>query len=820
MRRAAPWVACALGIVLLALLLPAFDPAQPDGYSITRAQAEAIADRQARRLGIPVDQAWKTVIWEEAGVLEKEFARDPARRSAANLDPVVGPRLSWFTVTYFRRGLEKRPEHGTVTVARDGRILGARKRARAEEPGAKPDGASLRQRADAFVRSTSLAGAPNPKFEDVRPTIQTGRIDHTFRYSVPTSFDTGAVGLYLHVYFIGDQFAGWNVIEEYRDGTQFRGEFGEGLVEVLIQYGVLFTLLLVLLVIYLRKYHAGEVGVGAGAFLFATALVLHILGITMSAAEQSVYSQFGGVEALHTAIALGGFQFLFYSIPMAVLVFLAWSVGESYARERWGEKLASFDAVIKREKLNATVGRAVLIGLLAAPALAAAALLPAWIGVKTGFVYPTSGPYTRNILFTSGGSFTVLTNAMVDAIGVTVLTFVLALAHRKRVLWLGILAALIIGTLLGAAETPVAPQIRQLLLGFGGVAACVAVFLASDLLAAAIALFAGTLILSFVPFLRAVQGDATTTPFLLLVIPFAALLAYAVAGLMSRRQVTYKYEDLAPHVRRIVERERVKAEIDAANRIQAALLPTEGPEISGASVASHYRSATEIGGDYFDFLPLPTGEIGLAFGDVAGHGLTSGIVMAMAKSALLVQIGYDSSPKRVMEVLNDTVIKTAPRRMMMTFFFGVLDPLAQQLRFSSAGHLDPYVFRAKEGTVRPLSAWGFPLGVRRRDPFKEITVQFEPGDRLILYSDGLIEAVDDDGEPFGFARFEKVLRDTGVQSANDIKRAILDSVKRFTRNRPPEDDQTLVVVSFKEIESVGLFREEAVAVVAGSALPN
>jgi sigma-B regulation protein RsbU (phosphoserine phosphatase) len=240
----------------------------------------------------------------------------------------------------------------------------------------------------------------------------------------------------------------------------------------------------------------------------------------------------------------------------------------------------------------------------------------------------------------------------------------------------------------------------------------------------------------------------------------------------------------------------VKAEIDAANRIQAALLPIESPKLSGASVASHYRAATEIGGDYFDFLPMPNGDIGIAFGDVSGHGLTSGIVMAMAKSALLVQVDVDPSPRTVMNVLNEIVIKTAPRRIMMTFFFGLLDPASQRLRFSSAGHLDPYVFRASKRKLEALSPWGFPLGVRRRDPFREHTVDFTPGDRLILYSDGLIEAIDDDGEPFGFERFERVLLDAGHLSAEEIKKTLLGSIRRFTRNRPPEDDQTLVVVSF------------------------
>jgi sigma-B regulation protein RsbU (phosphoserine phosphatase) len=189
----------------------------------------------------------------------------------------------------------------------------------------------------------------------------------------------------------------------------------------------------------------------------------------------------------------------------------------------------------------------------------------------------------------------------------------------------------------------------------------------------------------------------------------------------------------------------------------------------------------------------------VAFGDVSGHGLTSGIVMSMAKAALLVQVDYDPSPVRVMEVLNENVMRTAPKRILMTFFYGLLDVAAGELRFSSAGHLDPYLYRASQGRLEALSAWGFPLGVKRREPFREHVATFEPGDRLILYSDGLIEALGDDGEPFGFPRFESAIVQNGARSAAEIKQALLHSVKRFTRNRPAEDDQTLVVIGFEDV---------------------
>jgi hypothetical protein len=445
------------------------------------------------------------------------------------------------------------------------------------------------------------------------------------------------------------------------------------------------------------------------------------------------------------------------------------------------------------------VGRSLLRGALLAPAIAGGALLAGAIPLFTGMAWATGGGGTTGILFLGGPAFALL-QSMLDAIIVSIclLLFLLAWTHRRRVLWVGIVAATVLGAIMATTAPPIDPAMVRILFGFGGIVVAIAAFLAYDLLTAATALFGGTLITLVVPLLSVAEGPLARNLALTLSIPLVVIVAFAVVALLTKRHVLYTYEDLAPHVKRIIERERVKAEIDAANRIQAALLPLDAPRLAGATVSSHYRAATEIGGDYFDFLEQPTGEIGIAFGDVSGHGLTSGIVMSMAKSALLVQVDYDSSPRAVLEVLNDIVIRTAPRRILMTFFFGMLDPISQTLRFASAGHLDPYVYRAATGRLEALSSWGFPLGVRRREPFVEHMVSFQNGDRLVLYSDGLIEAIDDDGEPFGFDRFEQTILANGRLTAEEMKKALLAAVRKFTRNRPPEDDQTLVVVAFEE----------------------
>ena len=818
MKRFLPLIACLLGLAALFALLPLFDAPQPRNVRITRAGARELADAQARRLGVKVENTWSVVTWENHLLLEEEFRGKPELRRRAGLDPIVGPRMSAYHIAYFYRDRPKNVRAADVYVMPDtGAIIGARRSVPTEDPAPQFSDDEARREADRFLASRELPGVADPQFDSVLPTVRRNRVDRLVRYRVPHDFPTGNVAMYVGVYFIGNQFAGWMPLEEYADGSQFQGG-GFAVVGTIVQYGVVFTLLLILLVIFLRKYHAGEVGVRTASYLFGTVVVLSIAYNYLTVPALSINTGLGpGLDARATAAAWGTFKFIFYDLPVAVLVFFAWAVGESYARERWGERLASYDALLRRDWFNATVGRATLRGVLLAPLVAAAVYGAASIPLLLGWARPTLGG-TFEILGRGGPVAPVLTAAIDAARGaVVLLLFIIAFFARKRMLPLGFLLAAAVGSVWVIFKVPIDPMQQALLFGFGGIVAAAAIFLWYDLLTAANALFYGSLLVAFVPYLRVAEGQMGKMAWAALLVPLLFSLTIAAAGLMTGRETVYTYEDVAPHVRRIIERERVKAEIDAANRIQAALLPQSAPRLTGASVASHYRAATEIGGDYFDFLEMPTGEIGIAFGDVAGHGLTSGIVMSMAKSALLVQVDYDASPRAVLEVLNDIVIRTAPKRMMMTFFFGLLDGRAQTLRFSSAGHLDPYVYRAATGKLEVLSSWGYPLGVRRRgETFREHVVHFETGDRLILYSDGLIEAVDDDGEPFGFERFEQAIVACGEGSADDIKKALLHAVRKFTRNRPPEDDQTLVVVAFEEPAADRLPMRTADLAVAGA----
>jgi hypothetical protein len=790
-----------VGLAAVLALQPLFDAPMPPRVTVTHGEVLRLAEAAARELDVPVDESWVSSTWISRPDLEPFVNGDPGKRRVAATDPVLGPRLSGYRVTYWRKGEAKSPPHGWVQVSPDGKVVAARRYARTQDPAAATDADDLRRRADEFVASRALPGAPATAFENVRPTVHLSRTDHLFRYRVPTDFPSGDIAYLLGVYFIGPDFAGWNLLEERTDGSQLDFSEGTQFASFLGTALAMLGILVILGIIYLRKYHAGEVGVGAGAMLLFAMLAIAFANELFTGRETATFTQLGPLPAFQVALFNSGFKLLFLHVPIAVLVFLGWSVGESYARERWGERLASFDALIKRDPINATVGTSLLRGLLLAPAVLAISLGISAVPVLAGLASPRLELVPRAFGY-AVGPWAAVVEAASGAIFVPTVAylFVIAALRRRVSRPLAVLIAVALASLVTWHAT-LTPGLWSLAAGFGIALGGALAFVAFDLLTSVVTLFTASLLAYLVPAIRVSEGGALAEALAALLVPTGIILAASGLGILTRREVEYTYDDLAPHVRRIVERERVKAEIDAANRIQAALLPDGDPAIRGVTISSHYRAASEIGGDYFDFLRLRDGRIGVAFGDVAGHGLTSGIVMAMAKAALLVQVGYDSTPTRVMEVLNESVMRTAPKRMMMTFFFGILDPDKRIMRFSSAGHLDPYLYRKADASLECLSSWGYPLGIPRREPFREIVVQFQPGDRLVLYSDGLIEAIDDDGEPFGFDRFESTLSKAAVGSTEEIKKAVLSSVKKFTNNSPPEDDQTLVVIGFDEEEA-------------------
>lgn len=252
--------------------------------------------------------------------------------------------------------------------------------------------------------------------------------------------------------------------------------------------------------------------------------------------------------------------------------------------------------------------------------------------------------------------------------------------------------------------------------------------------------------------------------------------------------------DHARLLRDTVEAERRKRELEIARELQLNLLPKEAPTIAGLDIADRSDPATEIGGDYFDYLPLGEGRLGVVVGDVAGHGMAAGLLMAMAKSAIHTQVQVGSLPTELMGRLSETLLKMSADNQFMTLVFAELDVPCGRYRYSNAGHHYPLQI-CRSGEVRELESTGIPLGLLPRPPGPFRSGTMAVGDTFVFYSDGIVEASrPGDEEMFGTARLVDVVLAHRDRPANTIVDAIYKAVERHRGSATQDDDATVVII--------------------------
>jgi predicted ester cyclase len=244
--------------------------------------------------------------------------------------------------------------------------------------------------------------------------------------------------------------------------------------------------------------------------------------------------------------------------------------------------------------------------------------------------------------------------------------------------------------------------------------------------------------------------------------------------------------------REIRMRERIEQELRLARSIQQASLPEVVPSLEGWQIAPYYQPAREVGGDFYDFLELKDGCLGLVVGDATGKGVPAALVMASARSMLrAVAQASNYSPGDVLGRVNDSLFTDIPPNMFVTCFYAILDPKSATLSYANAGHDLPYLYR--DSAAEELRARGMPLGLMPGMGYEEKQTILEAGEAALLYSDGLVEAHDPEGEMFGFPRLRALVAEHGEQrSLGDF---LLEELHSFVgESWEQEDDITILTL--------------------------
>ena len=241
----------------------------------------------------------------------------------------------------------------------------------------------------------------------------------------------------------------------------------------------------------------------------------------------------------------------------------------------------------------------------------------------------------------------------------------------------------------------------------------------------------------------------------------------------------------------LVERAMSK-ELEQAAHIQMGLLPAASPQTPGMDIAGSTAPCRTVGGDYYDYLEFPDGRIGMLVGDVAGKGMPASLLMSSLQARVKVLFEDGDRLAEKITRLNKATTAHTPDNRFITFFMTVADPVTGELVFTNAGHNPPVLVRAKGG-FELLAGGGMILGILPMAEYTEVRAKMEPGDTLVLFSDGVTEAVNPSDEDFGETRLAELVASLSGRPAREIVKAVHDEVARFTQGAPPADDITVVV---------------------------
>jgi phosphoserine phosphatase RsbU/P len=242
----------------------------------------------------------------------------------------------------------------------------------------------------------------------------------------------------------------------------------------------------------------------------------------------------------------------------------------------------------------------------------------------------------------------------------------------------------------------------------------------------------------------------------------------------------------------------IEVSLEAARKLQAGFLPQRLPRIEGYELAAWWHPALGVAGDYYDVLPLPDGRLALAMADVSGHGLGPSLIMASARAMLHVLSRTVADPARILTLVNETLTPDLKLGRFVTFLLGALDTGRHVFRFANAGHGPAFHIERRAGRIRQLEATGCPIGVVVDELLESPRPVFlEPGDLVVLATDGTIEQRNSDGELFGKPRFERLVIDNQTLSAPRLIELLKREISGFYRGSHPDDDVTILILERK-----------------------
>ncbi|MBI3739783.1 MAG: SpoIIE family protein phosphatase, partial [Chloroflexi bacterium] len=242
------------------------------------------------------------------------------------------------------------------------------------------------------------------------------------------------------------------------------------------------------------------------------------------------------------------------------------------------------------------------------------------------------------------------------------------------------------------------------------------------------------------------------------------------------------------------ETQRLEYELQLAHQIQKTFLPDACPTIAGYDIRAHWQSAREVSGDFYDFVSLSGGRLGITIADVSDKGMAAAMFMALSRTILRTMAIGKPTPRETIERANDVILADARSEMFVTVFYAVLDAEKNKMTYVNAGHNPPLYYRAAKKELKTLPGHGIALGVQPNVAMSEKSILLDAGDIVLFYTDGVTDAINAREEEFGDARLAKLIALNADASAEELMQRIARAVHEFAGDGAQFDDVTMVVV--------------------------
>ncbi len=570
-----------------------------------------------------------------------------------------------------------------------------------------------------------------------------------------------------------------------------------------LSYVYLFLLFLIIQVVFLKKYHEGEIGAKTASYVFFIIWTSLVIETLLKFKILSFGSNIGQLSTDGMGLVIL-FILIFILWPFfSIMGFSSWSIGESLGRAKFGNKFISIDSFFNKKFFTLNVSNSILngysagflgLGIITFLMIIFINYFNVFIDItKYNLSLSSSLPFLVPVLYAASSSFF---SEMVFRLLPNMYFFKLFNSKVKSLLISSLLWTIYAMSFWGLNISIYPIYFEWVLFFIIGIYHGY-IFWKFDILTVISSSFIIIGIMQSIPLITN-KVDTFFYQGILSLFILSIPIFVAIIGQFKRKIFVDESIHIPEHIKRITERARMSKELEIARDVQMQLLPKEFPKIDNFEIEGVCVPANEVGGDYYDFIRISDSKLGLVIGDVSGKGVSAAIYMTLTKGVIQSHSETDLPPEIVLSKVNKSLYLMMEKKSFVTLFIGIVDLKEKTLNYCRAGHNPLLLLKHSKKEIIPLKPKGIALGIEKGQIFNR-TLQVEKinlnkGDLVVFYTDGFSEAMNRNLDEFTEQRLCESIIKNRDKPVKEIITSALSDVNNFVKGHPQHDDMTIVVM--------------------------